>query len=80
MDQELAYEFIEEANKRELMEILDAVINRFRELYTDQELMVMTLSVGDPVTRRKQLERTIELMAKYEREREEDLRIPSQQY
>ena len=33
MDREEVYEFIEEADKREVMELLDAVINRFRELH-----------------------------------------------
>jgi hypothetical protein len=33
MDKEKVYEYPEEADKREIMELLDAVINRFRELY-----------------------------------------------
>ena len=40
MDREEVYEFIEEADKREVMELLDAVINRFRELHEEYDLVV----------------------------------------
>ena len=60
MDREQAYEFIEEADKREIMEILDAVINRFRELFEDQELVVITLSKGGE--RRAELSWVIEML------------------
>ena len=43
MDEEKVYEYIEEADRRQTMEILDAVVNRFRELYEDQELILLTL-------------------------------------
>ena len=42
MDKENVYAYIEESDKRGLMEVLDAVINRFRELYDDQELIVLS--------------------------------------
>lgn len=47
MDKERVYEYIEESGKRELMEIMDAVINRFRELHEDWELMVLTVPTGE---------------------------------
>ena len=58
MDKELAYEFIEEADKRELMEILDAAVNRFRELHDDWDLMLITLPIGEG--RQETLEQVIE--------------------
>ena len=47
MNKELAYEFIEEADKREIMEILDAAVNRFWELHDDWDLMLITLPKGE---------------------------------
>ena len=47
MDKEKVYEYLEEADKREIMELLDAVINRFRELYDDRELIVLSLTKGE---------------------------------
>lgn len=67
MDKEKVYEYIEEADKREVMEILNTAVNRFRELYADQELIIMTLLVGDPEKRRLCLDRMLELLQEYER-------------
>ena len=58
MNKELAYEFIEEADKREIMEILDAAVNRFWELHDDWDLMLITLPKGEG--RQETLEKTIE--------------------
>lgn len=62
MDKEKVYEYIEEADKREVMEILNTAVNRFRELYADQELIIMTLPAGDPEKRRLCLDRMLELL------------------
>ncbi|MBQ3147136.1 MAG: hypothetical protein IJB91_05340 [Oscillospiraceae bacterium] len=51
MDKEKIYEYIEEADRRETMEILDAAVNRFRELYDDQELILLTLPKNNPAER-----------------------------
>ena len=53
MDKEKIYEHIEEADRRETMEILDAAVNRFRELYDDQELILLTLPKNDAAERRR---------------------------
>ena len=66
MDKEKVYEYLEEADKREIMELLDAVINRFRELYADQELMVLTLPKENKQERSAQLERMIRMLWKQE--------------
>ncbi|MBQ3543290.1 MAG: hypothetical protein IJA45_09235 [Oscillospiraceae bacterium] len=55
MDKEKVYEYIEEADRRETMEILDAAANRFRELYADQELILLAL----PKNNRKERSRLI---------------------
>jgi len=47
MDKEKVYAYVEETDKRETMELLDAVINRFRELYDDRELIVISLEKGE---------------------------------
>ena len=67
MDREKVYEFIEEADKGEVMEILDAAANRFRELFADEELIVMTLPAKDREERRLRLERILELWKEYEK-------------
>ena len=43
MDEEKVYEYIEETDRVQIMEILDAALNRFRELFEDQELILLTL-------------------------------------
>ena len=48
------YAYIEELDRREVMEVLDTVINRFRELYDDHELIVLSLKKGE--TRNRELE------------------------
>ena len=55
VDKEKLYEYIEEADRRETMEILDAAANRFRELYADQELILLAL----PKNNRKERSRLI---------------------
>lgn len=62
MDKERVYEYIEESGKRELMEIMDAVINRFRELHEDWELMVLTVPTGE--RRAETLARILERLQK----------------
>lgn len=62
MLQEKVYEYIEEADKAQVMELLDAVANRFRELYADPELVVMTLSAADRQAREAQLERIVSMI------------------
>ena len=62
MDKEKVYTYVEEADKRETMELLDAVINRFRELYDDRELIVISLEKGD--FRKSELDRIVEMLNK----------------
>lgn len=62
MDKERVYEYIEESGKRELMEIMGAVINRFRELHEDWELMVLTVPTGE--RRAETLARILERLPK----------------
>lgn len=62
MDKESVYAYIEELEKRELMEVLDAVINRFRELYHDKELIVLSLGKGE--TREYELDKMIDMLKK----------------
>lgn len=62
MDKERVYEYIEESGKRERMEIMDAVINRFRELHEDWELMVLTVPTGE--RRAETLARILERLQK----------------
>ena len=66
MDEDRIYEYIEEADRQQIMERLDAVINRFRELYADQELVVLTLPKGNKQERSAQLERMIRMLWKQE--------------
>ena len=62
MDKENVYAYIEETDKRGLMEVLDAVINRCRELYDDQELIV--LSLGKRESRDRELDSMIDMLKK----------------
>lgn len=62
MIQEKVYEYIEEANKAQVMELLDAEVNRFRELYADPELIVMTLPVDDQQAREAQMEKIFSMI------------------
>ena len=62
MDKELIYEYIEEADRRETMEILDAVVNRFRELYENQELILLTLPRDNAAERRRHIEEAIKIL------------------
>ena len=66
MHEEFVYEYIEEADRKQVMELLDAVINRFRELYADQELVVLTLPKENKQERSAQLARIIRLLWKQE--------------
>ena len=66
MGEEFVYEYIEEADRQQVMELLDAVINRFRELYADQELVVLTLPKENKQERSAQLERMIRMLWKQE--------------
>jgi len=69
MDEDLIYEFIEEANHRRTMELLDTVVNRFRELHDDWELILLTLPKKDRKERRRLLEQAIKMLAKQETRR-----------
>jgi hypothetical protein len=60
--EELVYEYIEEADNVRLMELLDAVVNRFRELHDREELILLTLPVGDSRARAQQLEQAVEML------------------
>ena len=62
MDKEKFYEYLEEADEREIMEILDAAVNRFRELHHDRELVVISLPKGD--ARQAELNRVIHMLKK----------------
>ena len=60
MDKEKVYAYVEEADKRETMKLLDAVINRFRELYDDRELIVISLEKGE--SGKCELDRIVEML------------------
>ena len=60
MDKEKVYAYVEEAEKRETMKLLDAVINRFRELYDDRELIVISLEKGE--SGKCELDRIVEML------------------
>lgn len=62
MDKEKIYEYIEEADRRETMEILDAAVNRFRELYDDQELILLTLPKNDAAERSRLVAQAINML------------------
>ena len=66
MGEDRIYEYIEEADRQQIMELLDAVINRFRELYADQELVVLTLPKENKQERSAQLEQMIRMLWKQE--------------
>lgn len=63
MDKEAAYACIEEADKAEIMEFMDTVMNRFRELFEDQEMIVITLPKGEG--REASLSRAVEMLRRY---------------
>ena len=60
MEQEKIFEHVEEADKTTLMELLDAVVNRFRDLYDDRELILISLTKKEG--RREELERVIQML------------------
>lgn len=60
MDKEQFYEYLEEMNHRDLMQALDAVVNRFHELHPDRELVLISLPTGEG--RWAELERIVEIM------------------
>ena len=62
MDKEKIYEYIEEADRKEIMEILDSAVNRFRELYADQELILLTLPKNDPAERSRLVAQAIKML------------------
>ena len=62
MDKERVYAYIEESDKRELMEVLDTVINRFRELFDNRELFVFSLGKGG--SRDRELDKIIDMLRK----------------
>ena len=62
MNKDKVYAWIEESDKREIMELLDAVVGRFRELYNDRELVVLSLPKGE--ARQLVLDRITEMLRK----------------
>ena len=62
MDEEKVYEYIEEADRRQTMEILDAAVYRFRELYANQELILLTLPKNDPAERSRLVAQAIKML------------------
>ena len=62
MGEEFVYEYIEEADRQQIMELLDAVINRFRELHDDWELILLTLPKKDEPERYRLLERVYRML------------------
>ena len=64
--EEQVYAYIEEANHKELMEILDAVVNRFREVMWEEELIIITISRTDPEKRRIALRNIVDFIQKHE--------------
>ena len=68
MDEDLIYEFIEEADHTRTMELLDTVINRFRELHDDWELILLTLPKKDRKERHRLLEQAIQMLLEQEKQ------------
>ena len=62
MDKEKIYEYIEEADSRETMEILDSAVNRFRELYADQELILLALPKNNREERSRLVAQAIKML------------------
>ena len=62
MDKEKIYEYIEEADRRETMEILDSAVNRFRELYADQELILLALPKNNREERSRLVAQAIKML------------------
>ena len=62
MDKEKIYEYIEEADRRETMEILDSAVNRFRELYADQELILLALPKNNREERSRLVAQAIKIL------------------
>jgi len=68
MDEEMIYEFIEEADHTTTMELLDTVVNRFRELHDDWELILLTLPKKDQKERRRLLKQAIRMLTEQEKQ------------
>ena len=66
MNRDQVYEFIEEADKREIMELMDAVANRFWELFAETELMIATLPKKDPDGRKAAMDGILSLLKREE--------------
>lgn len=62
MDKEKIYEYIEEADRKEIMEILDSAVNRFRELYADQELILLALPKNNREERSRLVAQAIKML------------------
>ena len=62
MNEDMIYEFIEEADHTRTMELLDTVVNRFRELHDDWELILLTLPKKDRKERRRLLEQATQML------------------
>jgi len=68
MDEDMIYEFIEEADHTTTMELLDTVVNRFRELHDDWELILLTLPKKDQKERRRLLKQAIRMLTEQEKQ------------
>ena len=60
MDEERFYAYLEEMDHRELMQALDAAVNRFHELHPDRELVLIALPMGEG--RHEALDRIVDIM------------------
>ena len=60
MDKEQFYEYLEEMNHRDLMQALDAAVNRYHELHPDRELVLISLPTGEG--RQAELDQIMDIM------------------
>ena len=66
MHEDQIYEFIEEADSARTMELLDTVVNRFRELHDDWELILLTLPKNDRTERKRLLKQAVQMLQEQE--------------
>lgn len=57
---------IERADSENIQDLLDAVLARYRQLHEDHTLVLISLPKGDPEEYERKLNKTMELLRKYQ--------------
>ena len=57
--------YIQDAKPEEIHDLLDAIANRYREVFPQWDLNIFVLPMGDRESRRKCLNQILELAEKY---------------